>query len=157
MKSLLKKENAVSQIIGMVLLLGIAVLLSLTVVTISSGFVAIKEKPPLSLISVQSYTEDSFSGFKIKHMGGDSLMSGDWWISIVPVGEPPNYRRSSTDFAKNDQILTAYLTNGEGNYTITNRTISINGSANTIKSGEYDVKIIVYPFNSMVLDTVVVK
>jgi hypothetical protein len=157
MSSLIKNENAVSQIIGVFLLLGIVLLLSILVVHASSGFAAIDEKPPMSLISVQSYTENSFSGFKIKHMGGDRLMGGDWWISIVPVGEPPNYRRSSTDFVANDQILTATLTNGEGNYTITNKSISNDGPAGAIKSGEYDVNIIVYPFKSIVLDTVIVK
>lgn len=61
-------------------------------------------------------------------------MAGDWWISIVPAGEPPSYRRSSTDFAVGDQVITATLTGGEG---------------------RYDVKIIVYPFESMVLDKVI--
>ena len=62
---------------------------------------------------------------------------------------------AGTGFSVGDQIITAILTNGKGNYIVTNNTISIEGSADTMKSGNYEVKIIVYPFESLVFDKVI--
>lgn len=155
MNTLIKKENAVSPVVGVLLLLGIVLLLSMTVVTISLGFATTDRKPPQSSILVQSYTGTSSADIRIQHKGGDKLMAGDWWISIVPVGKSPNYRRSSTDFAVGDQVITATLTTGEGNYIVTKDTISTDGSADAMEPGIYEVKIIVYPFESVVLDKVV--
>jgi FlaG/FlaF family flagellin (archaellin) len=155
MDSLIKKENAVSPVVGVLLLLGILLILSITVFTISLALASTDGRPPQSSISVQSYAETSSADIKIQHKGGDRLVAGDWWISIVPAGESPDYRRSSTDFAVGDQIITATLTGGEGNYIITNSTISTDGPVGVMKPGEYDVKIIVYPFKSIVLDKVI--
>ncbi len=156
MDSLTKKENAISPVLGVLLLLGIVMILSITVFTISLALASTDERPPQSSISVQSYAETSSADIKIQHKGGDRLVAGDWWISIVPAGKPPAYRRSSTDFAVGDQIITSTLTSGEGNYIVANSTtISTDGSADAMKSGRYDVKIIVYPFESTVLDKVI--
>ncbi|MCZ7357222.1 MAG: type IV pilin N-terminal domain-containing protein [Candidatus Methanoperedens sp.] len=155
MDSPVKNESAVSPISGVLLMVGIALLLSIIVFTISSGLATADEKPPQCSISVQSNAETPVQDIKIQHRGGDTLMAGDWWISIVPAGESPNYQRSSTGFSVGDQIITAILTNGKGNYIVTNNTISIEGSADTMKSGNYEVKIIVYPFESLVFDKVI--
>jgi FlaG/FlaF family flagellin (archaellin) len=155
MDSFIKKENAISPITGVLLLLGIVLILSITVFTISLALASTDERPPQSSISVQSYSETSSADIKIQHKGGDRLVAGDWWISIVPAGEQLDYRRSSTDFAVGDQIITATLTSGEGNYIVTNGTISTDSTVDAMKPGAYDVKIIVYPFESMVLDKVI--
>ncbi len=155
MDSLIKKENAISPVAGVLLLLGIILIVSITVFTISLALASTDERPPQSSISVQSYSETSSTDIKIQHKEGDRLEAGDWWISIVPAGESPDYKRSSTDFAVGDQIITATLTSGEGNYIVTNSTISTDGLANTMKPGKYDVKIIVYPFESIVFDRVI--
>jgi hypothetical protein len=118
MDSFIKKENAISPITGVLLLLGIVLILSITVFTISLALASTDERPPQSSISVQSYSETSSADIKIQHKGGDRLVAGDWWISIVPAGEQLDYRRSSTDFAVGDQIITATLTSGEGNYIV---------------------------------------
>ncbi len=155
MDSLIKKENAVSPVVGVLLLLGIVLILSITVFTISLALASTDERPPQSSISVQSYSETSSADIKIQHKGGDRLVAGDWWISIVPAGAPPDYRGSGTDFTVGDQIITATLTNGKGSYIVTNRTISTDGPVGAMKPGMYDVKIIIYPFKSLVLDKVI--
>lgn len=155
MDSFIKKENAISSVVGVLLLLGIVLILSIAVFTISLALASTDERPPQSSISVQSYGETLSADTKIQHKGGDRLEAGDWWISIVPAGESPDYRRSSTDFAVGDQIITATLTSGEGNYIVTNSTISTDGPVGVMKPGAYDVKIIVYPFKSLVLDKVI--
>ncbi len=155
MDSLIKKENAISPVLGVLLLLGIVMILSITVFTISLALASTDERPPQSSISVQSYAETSSADIKIQHKGGDRLVAGDWWISIVPAGEPPDYRRSSADFIVGDQIITSTLTSREGNYIVTNSTISTDGSADAMRPGRYDVKIIVYSFESTILDKVI--
>ena len=93
---------------------------------------------------------------RIQHSGGDRLVSGQWKLSIVPVGNAPVYRESSTDFNVGDQIITYNLTSGNGTYTVTNSAVYTNGTAGKLISGEkYEVMIIVYPFKAMVLDTII--
>ncbi|VVB89148.1 Uncharacterised protein [uncultured archaeon] len=155
MISLIKDETGDSRIVGTILMVGIVVFLSVIVVAASLVLAPGIEKLPQSSISVQSYKETSSPDIKIQHTGGDRLMAGDWWISIVPAGEAPNFRRSSTDFCVGDQIITATLTSGEGNYIVTNGTVSTDGTVHAMNPGEYDVKIIIYPFQSLVLDKVI--
>jgi hypothetical protein len=94
--------------------------------------------------------------FKIQHAGGDRLESGSWKLFIVPVGNAPVYRDSSTDFSVGDQIITYNLTGGNGTYTVTNSAVYTNGTAGNLISGEkYEVMIIVHPYKAMVLDTVI--
>jgi hypothetical protein len=77
-------------------------------------------------------------------------------LSIVPVGNPPVYRDSSTDFSVGDQIITYNLTSGNGTYTVTNSAVYTNGTSGKLISGEkYEVMIVVFPFKAMVLDTVI--
>ena len=84
------------------------------------------------------------------------MVSGDWHLSIVPVGQPPIFRASSSDFGVGDMIITTNVTNGNGTYTVTNsRVYSVPASQELISGGKYDVKIVVYPFETLVLDTVV--
>jgi len=88
--------------------------------------------------------------------GETGLLAGNGHFSIVPAGNSPVYRDSSTDFYVGGQIITYNLTSGTGNYTVTNNTVHTDGIAGNLTSGgKYDVKIIVYPLKAMILDTVV--
>jgi hypothetical protein len=105
---------------------------------------------------VQSNPETGIVDFKIQHTNGDKLFSGQWKLSIVPVGNPPVLRDSSTDFAVGDQIITYNLTNGNGTYTVTNSAVYTDGTTGKLIYGEkYEVMIIVYPFKALVLDTII--
>lgn len=94
---------------------------------------------------------------KITHKGGDGLKGGDREISIVPIGASPVFRRSQigSDFYVGDQIMTINLTNGDGNYTVTNSNIYSDGTSGNFTVGRYDVKMISYPYNSLIVDTIV--
>ena len=75
---------------------------------------------------------------------------------LVPAGNPPVYRDSSTDFNVVDQIITTNLTSGTGNYTVTNSAVYNDGTPGKLISGQkYEVMIIVYPFKALVLDTII--
>ena len=53
-------------------------------------------------------------------------------------------------------IITTNVTNGMGNYSVTKSGVySVPPSQQFISGGKYDVKIVVYPFETVVLDTVV--
>ncbi len=159
-----KNESAVSPVIGVILTVAITVMVAAIVAVFGFGFTGdfggASPKPPTAAITVASITETSVViDMQIQHKNGDTLRAGDWWISIVPVGQPPMYQRSSTVFKAGDQIITTNVTDYPGaTYNVTNAVVNItagdNPSARFVEGQKYDVKIIVYPFKSMALDTV---
>jgi len=85
------------------------------------------------------------------------LQSGYWKLSIVPAGNPPVYRDSSTDFSVGDQIITYNLTSGTGNYKVTNSAVFTTDvpPEKLISGQKYEVIMIGYPYKAMVLDTII--
>jgi flagellin-like protein len=154
-------ECAVSPVIGVILMVAITVILAAAIAALSFVFGATNSKGPTAVITVSSVTETiGIADMKIQHKGGDRLISGDWKLSIVPVGQPPAYIASSSDFVAGDQIITTNVTDYPGaTYTVTNTSVNIafgdNPAARLSFGQKYDVKIILYPFETMVLDTVV--
>jgi flagellin-like protein len=153
-----RNDAAVSPVIGVILMVAITVILATVIAAFVFSFSA--DRPtnrPTSAFKVENVPATTeIIDLRIQHSGGDSLVSGQWKLSIVPVGDPPVYRDSSTDFNVGDQIITYNLTSGTGNYTVKNNAVYTDGTAGNLTSGrKYDVKIIVYPLKAMVLDTVV--
>lgn len=152
-----ENEDAVSPVIGTILMVAITVIIAAVIAAFVFGLGTSESKGPTANIKVNPVPETiGIMDMKIQHKGGDRLVSGDWQLSIVPVGQPPAFKASSSDFAVGDQIITTNLTSGTGNYTVTNRMISSDGISGNFSSGsKYEVKIVVYPFGTQVLDTVV--
>jgi flagellin-like protein len=152
-----QNDAAVSPVIGVILMVAITVILATVIAAIVFSFTA--DRPtdrPTCAIKVENVIETIGSDFRIVHSGGDKLVSGQWKLSIVPVGNPPIYRDSSTDFNVGDQIITTNLTSGNGTYTVTNSVVYTNGTAGKLISGEkYEVMIVVFPYKAMVLDTII--
>jgi flagellin-like protein len=153
-----QNDAAVSPVIGVILMVAITVILATVIATIVFGFTS--DRPtdrPTCAIKVENVPATrGIIDFRIQHLGGDRLESGYWKISIVPVGKPPVYRDSSTEFNAGDQIITNNLTSGNGTYTVTNSVVYTNGTAGKLISGEkYEVMIVVFPYKAMVLDTVI--
>jgi hypothetical protein len=159
--SLLKRNDAVSPVIGVVLMVAITVMVAAVVAVFVFGFTGdfgrASPKPPTAAITVVNSPETTgIDDMKITDRGGDILKAGQWSLSIVPVGQPPVYQASSADFKAGDMIITYNLTSGTGNYTVTNSSVTCSGCGSiNLTGGKYDVKIIVFPFHSMALDTVV--
>jgi flagellin-like protein len=157
--------SGVSPVIGVILMVAVTVIVAAVVAVFGFGFTGdfggASPKPPTAAITVSSIPETiGIIDMKIQHKSGDTLRAGDWWLSIVPVGQPPAYRVSSTIFKSGDQIITMNVTDyPSATYNVTNRVVNItagdNPSARLVSGQKYDIKIIVYPFKSMVLDTVV--
>ncbi len=154
---LYKNNEAVSPVIGTILMVAITVILAAVIAAFGFGFGASSQKGPTTSITLSSVPETPQSiDMKIMHKGGDTLKAGDWRISIVKAGDPPAFKISSTDFRVGEQIVTYNLTNGAGAYTVTNSTIYSIPDAPTIAvETKYDVKIIVYPFETLVVDGIV--
>ncbi len=157
-----KNESAVTPIIGVVLMVAITVLVAAVVAVYGFGFTGdfggANPKRPVSAITVVNIPETSgVIDMRITYRGGDDLKAGQWSLSIVPAGQVPVYRAASTDFKPGDMIITTNITSGTGTYIVTNSSVTCStcSSINLTADGKYDVKIVVYPFKSMALDTVV--
>jgi len=153
----MKDETAVSPVIGVILMVAITVILASVIAVFGFGFgSSMNSKGPTSSIVLGNIPETSQVDMKITHKAGDSLKAGDWQISIVPTGQSPVFQTSSTDFNPGDQIITTNLTSGTGTYTVTNGSISTTGAPGTLLADtKYEVKIVVYPYGTMVVDAVV--
>jgi flagellin-like protein len=153
-----QNDAAVSPVIGVILMVAVTLILATGIGAFIFGFSS--DNPtnrPTSAIKVENFPHNGgIIDLRIQHAGGDRLVSGAWKLSIVPVGNAPVYRDSSSDFNVGDQIITYNLTSGTGNYTVRNNAVYTDGTAGNMTSdGKYDVKIIVYPSKAMILDTVV--
>ncbi|MDP3103258.1 MAG: type IV pilin N-terminal domain-containing protein [Candidatus Methanoperedens sp.] len=153
----MKDERAVSPVIGTILMVAVTVILAAVIAAFGFGFGASEPKGPTTSIVISSIPETiDVPDMKIVHKAGDRLKATDWKISIVPAGQSPVYQSSSTDFQVGDMIVTTNLTNGNGTYTVTNSSVYSDGASGTLVSGaRYEVKIVVYPFGTMVTDAIV--
>jgi len=156
-----KNDEAVSPIIGVLLMVAVAVILASMVLMFVFGMGKPDQKGPTVAIKVASIPETiGIADLKITHAGGDRLVGTDWQLSIVPVGQPPAYIASSpgSDFVVGNQIITRNVTANISDIVVTNSSVyyTTPGSGNDLVIGQkYDVKMIVYPFKTMVVDTVV--
>jgi FlaG/FlaF family flagellin (archaellin) len=151
-------ELAVSPVIGVILMVAITVIIASVVAAFGFSFGAPDKKGPVASIHVTNFPETmGIFDMKIVHKNGESFKPGDWRISIVEVGSPPAFITASTGFSVGDQIITTNLTDSAGTVNVTNSDITVTGAPpTTIKADtKYDVKIIVYPYKQMTVDTVV--
>jgi len=93
-------EDAVSPVIGVILMVAVTLILATVIAAFIFGFSGDRSNGrPTTAIKVENVPETiGVIDLKIQHSGGDRLASGDWRISIVPAGESPVFRGSRTDF-----------------------------------------------------------
>ncbi len=153
---IVENEEAVSPIIGVLLMVLLTVFLAAIVMTQAYALTSKLEKVPMTYIDVKNIDDNGVADIKVTHKGGDSLTSGDWGISIVPAGKSPVFRRSNFEnsFSVGDQIITTNLTNGNGNYTVTNNAI-LSDTAGKLAGGKYNVQIISYSHQIVLIDKTV--
>jgi len=156
----MKDETAVSPVIGVILMVAITVILAAVIAAFGFGFGSnMNQKGPTAVITLGNVPETvNIYDLKIVHKAGEPLRSGSWKISIVQAGESPVYQISSSDFQVGDQIITTYLTNGTNPYTVNNTFIGYTDGTPAPKlspNSKYDVKIVVMPFGTLVVDAVV--
>ena len=148
-----RDEEAVSPVIGVILMVAITVILAAVIAAFVFGLGGSQQAAPTASITAANNPDTQAVDLKIQHKGGDTLKAGDWKLSVVTVGSSPSYVVSSNtlgELSVGSQIKVSNQT--DGNAIVTNQTVT-NGTSLT--STKYDVKLVHVPTNSMLLDAVV--
>ena len=145
-------EKGVSPVIGVILMVAATIVIAAVVLGMLGGFKA-PTTTPVASISAENYVETSSSDIIINHNGGDTLKASDFQISVVRVGNPPEYRTINESFKAGDSIFVNSTTTGSATYYDGNNTIC---GGDSLTNGEkYNVKIMHISSNTVLLDTVV--
>ena len=156
-----KDEEAVSPVIGVILMVAITVILAAVIAAFVFGMGGnLTEAPPSVSLVASSNSATSGADIIIKHTGGDVLAGSDWKVSVVAAGNNTGYVTSSSvdDFSVGSQVI---IENDETITTTAPYTFSTTwkhngGGDEFVQGNKYDVKVVHIPSNSMVLDTVVI-
>ena len=155
MKTFEKNEEAVSPVIGVILMVAITVILAAVIAAFVFGIGGTQEKAPTSSIVVANNADTTEPDYKITHKGGDSLKGGDWKLSVVAIGDSPVYVTSTTgsDLSVGHQIDVQNITDAS-TQNLTNSSLQSAGTAlNT--STKYDIKLVHIPSNAIMVDQVI--
>ncbi len=155
-----KDEEAVSPVIGVILMVAITVILAAVIAAFVFGMGgSLKEAPPTVSITASNNAANTNYDIKIVHSGGEMLKGTEWKISVVPEGVTPLYvfSEATDDFKVGSQIVWAgevVADNTPHNFAGASWTYADN-STDFISGNKYDIKIVHIPSNSLVLDTAV--
>ncbi len=164
-----RNEEAVSPVIGVILMVAITVILAAVIAAFVFGLGGQQTAAPTASVVAANNPDTGGADVRIQHKGGDMLKGGEWKISIVKAGDPPKYISSMpmNDFAVGNQIITTNRTDPALGATetvnVTNSSVYYyNGAQYTITtpslltSGtKYDIKLVHIPSNALLLDQVV--
>ena len=148
-----RNEDAVSPVIGVILMVAITVILAAVIAAFVFGLGGSQQKPPTASVTGMNYADTPEPDIKIQHKGGDILVGGGWKLSVVPVGQPVTLvtANSSAEFKVGDQLV---VTNSTIGATDLNSSALIGGQP--LERGiYYDVKLIQYPSQVLLLDEVI--
>jgi len=143
-------EKGVSPVIGVILMVAATIVIAAVVMGMLGGFKA-PTTTPVASISAENYVETSGSDIIIKHNGGDTLKANDFQISVVKVGNAPEYETITEDFEAGDSIFVETTTTGAASY----NNHKITGGDSLTNGEKYNVKIKHISSNTVLLDTVV--
>jgi len=155
MRSFRRNEEAVSPVIGVILMVAITVILAAVIAAFVFGLGGQQQAAPTASIVAANNPDTTATDLKIQHKGGDTLKGGDWKISIVLVGNAPAYNNSVTgsDLSVGAQITANTTTNSSS--IITNQSVTPMVGTGLASGQKYDLKLVHIPSNAMLLDTVV--
>jgi flagellin-like protein len=163
MKMFRKDEEAVSPVIGVILMVAITVILAAVIAAFVFGLGGNQNAAPTASITAANNPDKPAGAgmeMKIQHKGGDTLKAGEWKVSVVPVGTAPQFILSNSTanigtLAVGAQIIvTADTTGGIGSCPDgVNATLVACGT--TLNASKYDVKLVHVPSNAMLLDQVI--
>ncbi|KCZ70305.1 hypothetical protein ANME2D_03421 [Candidatus Methanoperedens nitroreducens] len=158
-----KNEEAVSPVIGVILMVAITVILAAVIAVFVFQIGGEQQKAPTASITASNNpdTPNEFD-LKIQHKGGDTLKGGDWKLSVVNASgsdTAPVFVISNSTFGELSVGAQIKITNVTTPCTST--TCDVNNTILTVPGGslltntKYDVKLVHIPSNAMLLDTVV--
>ena len=154
-----RDEEAVSPVIGVILMVAITVILAAVIAAFVFGMGGnLKEAPPSVSLTAASNSATTGPDVVIKHVGGEALIGSDWKFSVVPEGNTSAYvtTASDDDFEVGMQLV---INTRE----TTTRSATSWGSdweysdpdGDAMTTGKYTVQVVHIPSNSMVLDSVI--
>jgi len=153
-----KNEEAVSPVIGVILMVAITVILAAVIAAFVFNLGGSQEKAPTASIVAANAPDTSGVDMKIQHKGGDLLKGGEYKVSIVPVGTSPVFviSDSGSDFGVGAMISTHNWTNSKGT-NLTNSSLYdvLNAGDTWTAASKIDVKMVHIPSNAMLVDTVI--
>jgi len=151
-----KNEDAVSPVIGVILMVAITVILAAVIAAFVFGLGGQQTNAPTASIVASNNPDTSVVDMKIQHKGGDILKGGEWKLSIVANGESPTFVTSTagSDLAVGAMIITHNRTTLSG-ANVTNSSVTATSGEDWIQASKYDVKLVHIPSNAMLLDQVI--
>ena len=152
-----KNEDAVSPVIGVILMVAITVILAAVIAAFVFNLGGGQEKAPTASIVAANNPDTTTPDLKISHKGGDLLKAGDWKLSVVNVGDAPSYIVSTNtgDFAVGSLILVTNTTQGAAGFLLGSNNTKVSGGPTLNVTSKYDVKLVHVPSNAMLIDTVI--
>jgi flagellin-like protein len=162
-----KNEDAVSPVIGVILMVAITVILAAVIAAFVFNLGGSQVKAPTASIVASNNPDTGTVDMKISHKGGDLLKAGEWKISVVDAlsAAAPNYVLAGTgsgEFAVGSQITITNITTGcptpdpTNTCVLTSSGLTTNASILKLATGtKYDVKMVHIPSNAMLVDTVI--
>ncbi len=156
MKMFRKDEEAVSPVIGVILMVAITVILAAVIAAFVFGLGGSQTNAPTASIVASNYPDTAGPDLKIQHKGGDILKGGEWKLSIVLAGQPPqfNISVSGSDLSVGSMIIANRTTATDS--IITNASVTGGSGVAVLGSNtKYDIKMVHIPSNAMLLDQIV--
>jgi flagellin-like protein len=158
-----RNEDAVSPVIGVILMVAITVILAAVIAAFVFGLGGSQQAAPTASIMAANNPDTTAIDLKIQHKGGDMLKGGDWKLSVVNAAgtdTSPVYVTSNTtaDLAVGAQIKVGNVTTGcttpDVCYLYASN-LTVVTPNNLITATKYDIKLVHIPSNAMLLDQVV--
>ena len=155
-----KDEEAVSPVIGVILMVAITVILAAVIAAFVFGMGGnLTEAPPSVSLVASSNSASPGADIVIKHIGGEALMGSDWKFSVVPEGNTSAYvtTNSVDDLEVGMQLIIDTRQTSETVASGWGDLWKYSGVAgdDLLLTGKYSVQVVHIPSNSMVLDTIV--
>lgn len=152
MKSLNNNKEAVSPVIGVILMVAVAVILAAVIAAFVFGLSGDTQKTPVAALVAQNNPDTTDVDLKIVHRGGDTLLKGGWKICIVQAGQTRVFIGASTnDFRAGHQFSAKNTTVGASNLT----SQGFEGGEPLSRGSRYDVVIIEYPSEALLFEDVI--
>ena len=157
-----RNEDAVSPVIGVILMVAITVILAAVIAAFVFGLGGSQQAAPTASIVAANNPDTQAYDLKIQHKGGEMLKGGDWKLSVVDAsgsGTSPTFVSSDagSDLAVGAQVSVTNVTTSctVATCTLSNSSLNVNATTALASGTKYDVKLVHIPSNAMLLDQVV--
>ncbi len=152
LKGFLKDERGVTPVVGVILMVAVTVVMGAVIAGFVYGYVGSTEQGPLLGLAVEDDPATEHTSFLIKHTGGESMVAGDWKLSVTINAD------SATKFAFASAIDGDVITETPADLsagttlTVTKQTI-VDGAGIALAEATYHIVIIHEGSNSLLMDT----